>query len=232
MEQNTRGKFKAAGLRRILFMTALVVCSLSISAGPQYRAVVRDTICHVSADEMSEIAKLFFRQFQSCPDSLFSWAYVGLDDGEGKSEVKKKKSKESRNAIQLRYKDRFYDPRTCTGDVAIDIYVLGLRWWKDTHLGTRSSYTCAANDTYDHMHHMTATYSGSLLEGGNCIIKLTPISANEVQVHYEFDLTFGQVLASFISDKVWRNAIEWRFNTILDNLIEYAETGTVLQKSE
>ncbi len=231
MEQNTRGKFKAAGLRRTFFMAALVVCSLSISAGPQYRAVVRDTICHVSVDEMSEIAKLFFRQFQSCPDSLFSWAYVGLDDGEGKTEVKKKKSKESHNAIQLRYKDRFYNPSTQTGDVAIDIYVLGLRWWKDTHLGTHSTLTSTV-DSYDRTHHMTATYSGSLLEGGNCILKLTPISANEVHVHYEFDLTFGQVLASFISDKVWRNAIEWRFNTILDNLIEYAETGTVLQKNE
>lgn len=213
----------------MFFMAALVVCSLSISAGPQYRAVVRDTICHVSVDEMSEIAKLFFRQFQSCPDSLFSWAYVGLKDGE--KEIKKKKSKESRNAIQLRYKDRFYDPATQTGDVAIDIYVLGVRWWKDKHLGTQSTHI-NTTDTYDHTHHMTATYSGSLLEGSNCIIKLTPISDNEVQVHYEFDLTFGQVLASFISDKVWRNAIEWRFNTILDNLIEYAETGTVLQKSE
>lgn len=229
MEQYTRTEFTTASIRHLLTVVALVVCSLSISAGPQYRAVVRDTVCHVSVEEMNEIAKLFFRQFQSCPDSLFSWAYVGLSDGE--KEVKKKKSKESRNAIQLRYKDRFYDPSTCTGDVAIDIYVLGVRWWKDKHLGTHSTHT-SAMDTYDHTHHMTATYSGSLLEGSNCIIKLTPISANEVQVHYEFDFTFGLVLASFISDKVWRNAIEWRFNTILDNLIEYAETGTVLQKSE
>lgn len=227
MEQYTRTEFTTASIRHLLTVVALVVCSLSISAGPQYRAVVRDTVCHVSVEEMNEIAKLFFRQFQSCPDSLFSWAYVGLSDGE--KEVKKKKSKESRNAIQLRYKDRFYDPSTCTGDVAIDIYVLGVRWWKDKHLGTHSTHT-SAMDTYDHTHHMTATYSGSLLEGSNCIIKLTPISANEVQVHYEFDFTFGLVLASFISDKVWRNAIEWRFNTILDNLIEYAETGEV--KSE
>jgi len=57
-----------------------------------------------------------------------------------------------------------------------------------------------------------------------------PISPTQTRVHYVFSLTFGRVLSAFIGDKTWRNAIEWRFETICENLIECAETGTVLPK--
>jgi len=59
---------------------------------------------------------------------------------------------------------------------------------------------------------------------------MEPISENQTKVHYEFRLVFGKVLSTFISDKTWRNAIEWRFATILENLVEHAETGTVSPK--
>ena len=59
---------------------------------------------------------------------------------------------------------------------------------------------------------------------------MTPVSPTQTHLHYEFSLTFGRVLSAFISDKIWRNAIEWRFLIILENLIEYAETGTVVQR--
>lgn len=202
----------------------LSVASLCSFARPQTRAVVIDTVCNASINELLPVVRRFCYQFQACPDSLFDWAYLNLNEQE---EETKKNTKESRAAIQLSYKDRVYNPKEKTGDVAIDIYVLGVRWWKDQHLGTKYSLTRPASAHYPLTAHLKATYSGSILEGGDWIFVMEPISLTQTRLHYEFSITFGRVLSAFISDKIWRNAIEWRFQVILDNLIECAETGTV-----
>jgi hypothetical protein len=213
--------------KHLLFLSLFVAFTLSVSARPQHREVVIDTVCNTSLEALLPVVNRFCYQFQACPDSLFEWAYLGLGEEEV---VEETKTKESRDAIQLRYKDRAYDAKTKTGDVAIDIYVLGVRWWKDQHLGTKYVLTHPANASSPLNAHMTATYSGSILEGGDFIMHMEPISDKQTKVHYEFRLTFGRVLSLFISDKTWQNAIEWRFETILENLIECAETGTVLPK--
>ena len=77
---------------------------------------------------------------------------------------------------------------------------------------------------------MIATYSGSILDGGDFILRMEPISATQTRVHYEFRLSFGRVLSVFISDNTWHNAIEWRLETIFRNIVECAETGSVKPK--
>ena len=203
----------------------LLSLSLTAFARPQKREVVIDTIVNAPLKEMLKVAERYCYQFQACPDSLFQWAYLGMEE-----ESSEPSSKESRDAIQLRYKDRVYDPKLKTGDVAIDIYVLGVRWWKDQHLGTERILSRPANAKYPLTEHMTATYSGSILEGGDFILRMEPVSSTQTRVHYEFSLTFGKVLSTFISDKTWRNSIQWRLETIFENLQECAETGTVLPK--
>ena len=216
-------------MMNILRIKLLVLFFLSsgmlLAANPKKRAVVIDTVCHAPIAKLMQVTDSFCYQFQACPDSLFQWAYLNMDETTPKKKVQK--TKESRNAIELRYKDRAYDPATKTGDVAIDIYVLGMRWWKDQHLGTIYNKIHPVPLLYPVTAHMTATYSGSILEGGNFIMIMEPIGPATTLVHYEFNLTFGNVLASFVSDKTWHNAIEWRFVTILQNLVECAETGTV-----
>ena len=212
-------------MRKIVSLCLFLSLTVSAYCRPQTRGVVIDTVCEASIAQLLPVINKFCYQFQACPDSLFSWAYVNL--GEPEVVESKGKTKESKDAIQLDYKDRKYDPKTKTGDVAIDIYVLGVRWWKDQHLGTKYTLTRPANAQYPLNAHMTATYTGSILEEGNVIFRMEPITPTRTRVHYEFSLTFGRVLSAFISDKTWRNAIEWRFETILENLIEYTETGTV-----
>lgn len=210
---------------KFLILT-LLVSTYAFALRPQAREVVIDTICNAPLHDMLMTANKFCYQFQACPDSLFTWAYLGMSE----EPINAKTTKESRDAIQLRYKDRVYDPKNKTGDVAIDIYVLGVRWWKDQHLGTKYVLSRPAKSKYPLTAHMTATYSGSILEGGDVILRMEPISENQTRVHYEFRLVFGKVLSTFISDKTWHNAIEWRFETILENLVEHAETGTVQDK--
>ena len=195
-------------MRKIIVCCLLITMSCAAFARPQRREVVVDTVCNTSLKELLLVADRFCYQFQACPDSLFSWAYIGL----GEQDTTKQNSKLK------------------TGDVAIDIYVLGVRWWKDQHLGSKYVLTRPAHSPYPLTAHMRATYSGSILEGGDFILRMEPISPTQTKVHYEFRLVFGKVLSAFISDKTWHNAIEWRLATILDNIIEYAETGTVQPK--
>lgn len=217
---------------RYKFLVLFLVISANLFAWrPQARAVVIDTICNAPWKTILRATEKFCYQFQACPDSLFSWAYRGLEDGDPEAQpTTQTKTKESRDAIQLRYKDRTYDPKKKTGDVSIDIYVLGARWWKDQHLGTQYVLSRNANAPFPVTSKMTATYSGSILQGGKCIFRLEPVNDHQTSVHYEFEIVFGKVLSAFISDKTWQNAIEWRFTTILENLVEYAETGKVQPK--
>lgn len=210
--------------------TLILFLLLSVSAfaaRPQTRAVIIDTVCNAPLKQMLKVTDRFCYEFQACPDSLFLWAYKGLHE---EIDPDKKMTKESRSVIQLVYKDRVYDPKLKTGDVALDIYVLGVKWWKDQHLGTKYVLMRPANSKYPLTAHMNATYSGSILQGGHFIMRMEPLSDTQTKIHYEFSLTFGKVLSSFISDKTWQNAIEWRFVTILENLVECAETGTVTDK--
>lgn len=213
---------------RKIFVLSLLALSLCAYSRPQTRAVVMDTVVNAPIKDLLPVINRFCYQFQACPDSLFLWAYKNL--GEPEVVESSDKTKDSKDAIQLDYKDRVYDAKTKTGDVAIDIYVLGVRWWKDQHLGTKYVLSRPAKSKFPLTAKMTATYSGSILEGGTFIIRLEPINDHQTRVHYEFGLVFGKVLSSFISDKTWQNAIEWRFATILENLVEHAETGTVQPK--
>lgn len=206
----------------------VLLVSATAFARPQMREVVRDSVVNAPFRDVLLTADRFCYEFQACPDSLFEWAYLGLDE----AEIVESSSKESRDVIQLRYKDRVYDPTNKTGDVAIDIYVLGVRWWKNQHLGTKYVLSRPAKSKYPLTAKMTATYSGSILEGGTVLMRMEPISETQTSVHYEFRLVFGKVLSAFISDKTWQNAIEWRLSTIFDNLVEYAETGTVTTKEK
>ena len=218
-------------LRKIIVLrTSLIVLltfwSSGVSFGKQMREVVIDTVCHAPISKMLQVVDSFYYQFQACPDSLFKWAYLGLEE---EKDPNKERSKESRDVFHLQYNDRTYDAKEKVGDVAIDIYVLGMRWWKDQHLGTRYIFT-PVHPRHSMEAHLTANYSGSIIEDGDFIILLDSVSPNLTKVHYEFRIVFGRLLSAFISDKTWRNAMEWRFETMLENLIECAETGTVRPK--
>lgn len=210
--------------KSIIIAVLFTMLSTTAFARPQMREVVMDTISKASVAQLQHVVDSFYYQFQACPDSLFGWIYLGLEETpESKTE---EKTKESRDAIQLRYQDRVYDPTHKIGDVAIDIYVLGTRWWKDQHLVTQYVLTTSPNNF--RKAHMTAKYSGtSILEAGDMIITMQPLADGTTKVHYEFRLVFGRILSLFISDKTWANAMQWRFETIFENVIECAETGTV-----
>ncbi len=201
-------------MNKIFAIIGLLSVTLAGQAATIGRSVVMDTVCHCSPARWQEVVDKFFLEFQSDADHLFTWAYLNTG-GDGDS------SSGGKDAIALHYGANTYDRVNKVGDQAFDIYVLGSKMFPDRHLGT-----------INHGQYMTATYSGSMLKGANIQLLSDSIAPNKTKVHYEFNLYLGHFLSLIISEKTWNNVADWRLRQIFANLVEYAETGTVIDRSK
>lgn len=202
-------------MKRTLFLilVALSCCPLFLQARPQHRQVVKDTVCACSQEHFQQVVDTFFYQFQAESHRLFDWAYLNTG-GDGNSDSNGK------DAIALAYIGNTYDTLTKTGDQAFDIYVLGSRMFPDRHL-----------ITVNHGWYLTATYSGSILESADIQFQQHALAPDSTAVHFEFNIVFGKFFSLFVSNKIWENVIRWRMEQIFANIVEYAETGTVIDRS-
>lgn len=229
----------------LIICTIFMIAFPSEAARPKVRGVEKDTIAHCSMAAMRATVERFCYEFQADPDLLFKWAYLNTGSPSQKPDTvaktpeqlkkeaeqrKKNESKDGKDAIRLVYKDRTYNPETYTGDVAIDIYVLGSRMFKDNHLV--SVYSHRQLQPGSEEQRLTAVYTGSLLDGGLIYFRLDSIAPNRTRVHYDFHANLGTFMATFISDKTWNNVGAWRLRNIFGNLIEYAETGKVTNRDK
>ncbi|MBQ4507960.1 MAG: hypothetical protein II970_03600 [Paludibacteraceae bacterium] len=176
---------------------------------PQDRHVLVDTVCRCTPAQFQKTIDRFFYQFQNNSDSLFNWVYLNTGgDGNEKEGGK--------DAIKLHYAQAIYDPVEKTGDLGLDIYVLGSKMFPDRHLYTKNFGR-----------KLGVTYSGSLLENGSVVFRLDSVAPRQTKVHYEFNFVFGKFFSLLISDKIWNEVIKWRLEQVFANLVEYTETGKV-----
>lgn len=190
---------------------------LSIFAGQlvhasQDRHVIIDTVCNCSVARFQTVIDKFFYEFQADSKALFDWAYLNTS-GDGDT------SNEGKDAVAIKYGLNTYDSITKTADQALDIYVLGSKMFPDRHLGT-----------VNHGTYMTATYSGSMLQGADFTFVMDSIAPTQTRVHCEFNFVLGKFLSWFITEKKWKTVADWRFRQVFANLVEYAETGNVTDK--
>lgn len=208
-------------LKRFITICISILSATAFSWGrSQSRNVQTDTICNAPIAELRAIADRFAYEFQASPDALFEWAFKGTGDSN---------SGKGKDANMLRYKERTYDAKKRTGDVALDIYVLGAKMFRDNHLTTVYQPKELLKNG-EKQSRIYATYSGSLLEGGEMIFRFDSIAPNKTAAHFEFNITFGKFFSSFISDKTWQQVAVWRIKTIFGNIKEFAETGKVEDK--
>ncbi len=185
-----------------------LLCTTPVYAIRQDRHVVVDTVCNCSKQQLQQVVDKFFLEFQTNPNNLFTWAFLNTD-GDGNAHGK--------DAVVIQYVQTQYDTTTREGDLTLDIYVLGSKMFPKRHLGTINYGTS-----------LRATYSGSLLENAEFRFDLDSIAPSQTAVHYEVNFTFGKFFSIFITDKNWVTIGQWRFHTVLSNLIDYAESTNPL----
>jgi len=213
-------------MKRICLLTIATLISFSAFAGrPQTRTFTFDTICSASMNQINEVIDRFAYQFQTDPDTLFSWVFSDTGSVGGEEDATcngQKIDSKGKDAIFLDYKPGTYDPVKRTGDVLIDIYILGVLWYRDTHLGTIFTREQRNDSQFSHV---DATYSGSLLDKGSINFYLTPLRDNKVQLTFTISLTFGRFFSYFISDKTWNEVASWRMAKVARNFVYYFENG-------
>ena len=199
----------------LLLLCAMLLPWNSVSARrPQDRYVAVDTVCQCTPAQFQATINRFFYQFQTNSDSLFTWAYLNTGgDGNEKEGGK--------DAIRIHYTEAKYNPTDKTGDIGLDIYVLGSKMFPDRHLFTQNYGS-----------RLLVTYSGSLLEKGEIIFRMDSVAPHKTKVHYQFSFVFGKFFSLFISDKMWGEVIRWRLEQVFANLVEYSETGNVTEKKK
>ena len=204
------------------YILSLIVTILSITAFAgnerQTRRIVIDTVYDCSLERANFVVDTFMYAMQTDINSLFEWAFIGTgNQGEPKG----------RDAVRVVYTGNSYEEATRTGLLTMNIYVLGVPWFKNREL--ESVYRdSVVNDT--RYARLDITYSGSMLQEANGQFHTTAIDGEHTQVHMELTVVLGKFFSAFVTNKNWKEVAVWRIERIVRNLKEFSETGKV--KSE
>ena len=174
---------------------------------------------NTTEERVMEVVNKFIYEFQADVNNLFTWAYIGNG----------KEANTDRDAIGIKYKECHYDPETRDSYNIVDVLLNGKPAFKDRRIG--GHYTETMVDSTRNIR-LDIDYSGSMLDKADAQFHITPLDSNLVRVRLEINLKLGWFINLFMTNRIWVNNVEWRIGVILDNLKEYAETGTVTKKSQ
>ena len=205
--------------RFLLLLVAITYSFLSFADEErQTRRVVVDQVWNCSYDRANEVIDLFVYEMQTDMNHLFTWAFIGT---ENQGDTKGK------DAVSIKYVGNTYDPETRTGVLTTTIEVLGMPWFKNRQIGSIYRDSVVNNTRYARLE---ITYSGSLLQAANGQFHTTPIDANHTNMHFELNVVLGKFFSAFVTTKTWNEVAAWRIETMVNNIKEFAETGTVQPK--
>ena len=207
-------------MKRFFSLLTILTVALNLFSNEerQTRRVVIDQEWNCSYERANELIDLFVLEMQTDMNHLFTWAFMGT---ENKGDTKGK------DAVSIKYVSNTYDPETRTGVLVTTIEVLGVPWFKNREVGSVYRDSVVAGTRYARLE---ITYSGSLLQAANGQFHTTPVDANHTKVHFELNIVLGRFFSAFVSNKTWNEVAAWRVQTIVNNVREYAETGTVKKK--
>ncbi len=168
-----------------------------------------------SADSVNIVIDRFVYELQTNPDLLFDWVFAGT--GTQGDTVK--------DAMQLVFHESRYIPEEKHGYLNIDIKTNGKVRFKDMILETWATDSMRGT-TRDVR--IKLEVSSSLIDDANVNFHVTPTASNASLVAFDSHIKFGWFFNIFITRRLYRNVIEWRFDTFLENLRRYIETGSAL----
>jgi hypothetical protein len=205
-----------------LFIIGLFICGIVLadSTERQTRRVVVDDVWNCSKDRAEAIIDMFVYQMQTDMNQLFTWAFLGT---ENQGDTKGK------DAVSIKYVGNTYDPETRAAVLITTIEVLGVPWFKNREVGSIYRDSTVNGTRYARL---DITYSGSLLQAADGQFHTSAIDDTHTRMHFELNVVLGRFFSAFVTNKTWNEVAVWRIETIVDNIQEFSETGTVKPKKE
>ncbi len=170
---------------------------------------------NASADSVQIVLDRFVYELQTDPNQLFDWVFAGT--GSQGDTVK--------DAMQLVFHESRYVAEERHGYLNIDVKTNGKVRFKNMVLETWA-IDSLCNNTRNLS--IKLDVSGRLIDDANMNFHVTPTTDSTSIVAFDSHIRFGWFFNLFISRRTYRNVIEWRFDTFLENLKRFTETGSAL----
>ncbi len=171
------------------------------------------------ADSVNTVIDRFVYELQTDPNLLFDWIFAGTGTV----------GDTAKDALQLVFYESEYIPEEKHGLLHIDIKTNGKTRFENLILETWA--TDSLRDSTRDLR-IKLNVSSRLLDEANVNFHITPTSDTTSLVAFDSHIRFGWFFNLFISRRTYRNVIEWRFDTFLENLKRFIETGSALPPEE
>ncbi len=166
----------------------------------------RKEVCMEMVDDL-------ISQFRGDPDQLFEWAFKGLG--------KQKGEKNEKNEVLIELNQALYDTATHVGTLVMDIVVPGLTTFDDVNIESLVTQR-ELNDTVFEVF-VDIFYSNSLLKKAYGTFFVEECREGGTYLSIDIHIRFGWFFNLFITQRRYRNIVEWRTDGFLKNLKEDVE---------
>ncbi len=153
----------------------------------------------------------FISDLQTNPDNLFSWAFKDL--GQTHKE-------DGSDDIVMTINHVSYDAYSAKSVLNIDLAMSNGLVLRNREL---KSYVHDNLSNSNRTIEVEFYYSGSLLKKAIGVFQLLSIDDKQTKIALDIDIRFGWFFNIFITQKRYRNVMEWRIEQFIDNLKAEAE---------
>lgn len=164
--------------------------------------------------EANKVVDRLVYEFQSDPDALFEWAFVGTGQ----------QHDTEKDAFILHWDSVLYVPERNYSRIEMEVKVPGVRTFKDVVLESIVTDSLRGDNRDVRVDIM---YAGNLLKQAYGNFHVTPAGTGTCTLSMDLHIRFGWFFNIFVSRRVYRNVVEWRVERFMNNLKEMTETGTV-----
>ncbi len=179
--------------------------------------------CRVETDApmvvADDVVDDLINQFRGNPEQLFEWAFKNLG---------KQPGDDSKNEVLIKLKLATFDKMTGKSRLLTDVIVPGITTYKDVAIDSRVTKTKLANGGTRVF--VDIFYSNSLLKKAYGTFFVTPIAPNKVMLSMRINIRFGWFFNIFITQKRYRDIVEWRMQGFMNNMRDEAERRVITKE--
>ena len=211
-------------MKRILFILLILTPSLYLfgrdSVSTYYQQGEFISYCSVVTDVPLKVADSvvddLISQFRGDPELLFEWAFKDLG---------KQPGDKSKNEVLIKLKLATFDKMTGKSLLLTDVIVSDYTTYENVAI--ESKVTKTKMNSGKTRVFVDIFYSNALLKKAYGTFFVVPLDENRVMMSVQIHVRFGWFFNIFITQKRYRNLVEWRMKGFMNNMRKEAERRVI-----
>ena len=211
-------------MKRILFILLIITPSLYLfgrdSVSTYYQQGEFISYCSVVTEVPLKVADSvvddLISQFRGDPELLFEWAFKDLG---------KQPGDKSKNDVLIKLKLATFDKMTGKSLLLTDVIVSDYTTYENVAI--ESKVTKTKMNSGKTRVFVDIFYSNALLKKAYGTFFVVPLDENRVMMSVQIHVRFGWFFNIFITQKRYRNLVEWRMKGFMNNMRNEAERRVI-----